>query len=244
VRLGALALAISLTVLPSCGGSTVSYPLHTDITATMFWIGEPQGDGSSEDNAVSAWDDDWLEHYGGVDDPHTVRIAANDFFPVAFTPRENPFYADLPYDDFHDGGRPRGNRTSVVPWASDYEAELAAATRRGDPFSLLKNRWIRLVHAGRVCYAQWEDSGPYVYDDARYVFGADDPRPANHLAHDAGIDVSPAVRDCLGFVGLNNDENKVDWQFVSDEDVPDGPWKRVVTTRQVHWREPGAATGS
>jgi hypothetical protein len=52
---GAFALAISLTVLPSCGGgSTVSYPLHTDITATVFWIGEPQGDGSSEDNAVSA----------------------------------------------------------------------------------------------------------------------------------------------------------------------------------------------
>jgi hypothetical protein len=44
------------------------------------------------------------------------------------------------------------------------------------------------------------------------------------------------VRDCLGLAGLNNDENKVDWQFVDDDDVPDGPWKRVVTTRQVSWR--------
>jgi hypothetical protein len=237
VRLGAVALAIGLTALPSCGGgSTVRYPLHTDVTATVFWVGEPQGGGSSEDNAVSAWDDDWLEHYGGVDEPDAVRLAANDYFPATFAPRENPFYADLPYDDFDGRGRPLIERTKVVPWASQYEAELAAAATRGQPLSLLKNRWIRLIRDGSVCYAQWEDSGPYVYNDRRYVFGGDDPRPRNRQAHAAGLDVSPALRDCLGFVGLNNDENKVDWQFVDDGDVPDGPWKRVVTTRQVSWR--------
>src|SRR5207253_109675 len=155
VRLGAVALAISLTVLPSCGGSTVSYPLHTGITATVFWIGEPQGNGSSENNALSAWDDRWLEHYGGIDDPDPVRLAANDYFPTAFTPRENPFYADLPYDDFDGRGRPSRGRMGVVPWARRYGAELAAATSRGDPFSLLKNRWLKLLRAGRVCYAQW-----------------------------------------------------------------------------------------
>lgn len=124
---------------------------------------------------------------------------------------------------------------SVVPWALRYEAGLAAATRRGEPFSLLKNRWLKLLREGRVCYAQWEDSGPYIYDDRRYVFGADDSRPKNHQAHNAGLDVSAAVRDFLGFSGLNNDENRVDWQFVDDDDVPDGPWKRVVTRRQVSW---------
>jgi hypothetical protein len=224
-------------VLPSCGGgSTVRYPLHTGVTATVFWVGEPQGGGSSEDNAISAWDDDWLEHYGGVDEPDAVRLAANDYFPARFTPRENPFYADLPYDDFDGRGRPLNERTRVVPWASQYEAELTDATTRGQPFSLLKNRWIRLIRNGNICYAQWEDSGPYVYDDRQYVFGGDDPRPRNGRARGAGLDVSPALRDCLGFVGLNNDENKVDWQFVDDEDVPDGPWTRVVTTRQVSWR--------
>jgi hypothetical protein len=49
------------------------------------------------------------------------------------------------------------------------------------------------------------------------------------------MDVSPAVRDCLGFVGLDTDTNKVDWQFVEAAQVPDGPWKRVVITRQVYW---------
>ena len=43
-------------------------PDHTNITATVFWIGEPVGNGSTENNAVSAYDDRWLEHYGGVDD--------------------------------------------------------------------------------------------------------------------------------------------------------------------------------
>jgi hypothetical protein len=237
VRLGAFALAISLTVLPACGGgSTVSYPLHTGVTATVFWVGEPRGRGSSEDNSVSAWDDEWLKHYGGADDPHTVRLASNDYFPTRFVPRENPFYVDLPYDDFDDRGRPRGDRMRVVPWARRDAAKADAARRRGKPFSLLKNRWLRLSRAGRVCYAQWEDSGPYVYDDARYVFGPDDRRPRNRLARNAGLDVSPAVRDCLGFAGLNNDENRVGWQFVSANDVPDGPWKRVVTIRQVFWR--------
>jgi hypothetical protein len=49
------------------------------------------------------------------------------------------------------------------------------------------------------------------------------------------MDVSPALRDCLGFNGLNNDENRVDWRFVDASQVPAGPWRRVVTTRQVFW---------
>jgi hypothetical protein len=197
-------------------------------------VGEPVGNGSSENNALSAWDDDWLAHYGGVDDP-SRRSAANGYFPTAFTPRENPFYFDLPYDDFDNNGTPRPDRTSVVPWAAAYAKQLALSARTGNPFSLLKNRWAKIRHGSRTCYAQWEDSGPYVYDNAAYVFGTRDARPLSRLANNAGMDVSPAVRDCLGFVGLNNDENVVDWQFVEARDVPAGPWKRIVTTRQVFW---------
>jgi hypothetical protein len=50
------------------------------------------------------------------------------------------------------------------------------------------------------------------------------------------MDVSPALRDCLGFSGLNNADNCVSWRFVDAKDVPPGPWRRVVTTRQVFWR--------
>ncbi len=211
------------------------YPVHHDVTATVFWIGEPKGGGSSDDNAISAWDDAWLQHYGGVDEPG-LRSPVNGWFPTGFRPRENPFYFDLPYNDFGEQGRPRPDRTRVVPWARAYAPQLARAARRGRPFSLLKNRWARIVHGERVCYAQWEDAGPYVYDDAAYVFGRHDERPRNRRAHRAGMDVSPAVRDCLGFDGLNTDTNRVGWQFVAAADVPDGPWKLVVTTRQVHWR--------
>jgi hypothetical protein len=236
VTRAALGLLLTVTMLPSCvGGSSAAYPLHTNITATVFWIGEPKGNGSSENNAVSAWDDDWLNHYGGVDDYRHVRKAARNYFP-AFSPKENPFHFDLPYNDFGPKGRPRQDRKAVVPWASSLKDDLAASKRRGRPFSLLKNRWIKLMRDGKVCYAQWEDSGPYVYDDTRYVFGSDDPRPRNRRANSAGIDVSPAVRDCLGFKGVNNDRNKVDWQFVERAAVPDGPWLRVATTRQVAWR--------
>jgi len=212
------------------------YPLHTGITATVFWIGEPVGNGSTENNAVSAYDDRWLGHYGGVD-PVAPRRRAPWFPP--FRPHENPFYLDVPYDDFLDGGRPRPGRTQVVPWAAQAAPALAAAARAGTPYSLMKNRWVEVTHVAagrrRACYGQVEDAGPYVYDDSRYVFGADDARPRSATAASAGMDVSPALRDCLGFTGLNNDENTVDWRFVDAALVPPGPWRAVVTTRQVFW---------
>jgi hypothetical protein len=236
VRTGAVGAVLLALVVPAQRPAPRPYSVHRAITATVFWIGEPEGNGSSENNAISAWDDAWLAHYGGVDDPWTRRRGADGYFPTQFAPRENPFYVDLPYDDFDDHGRPRPDRESVVPWAASYAAEVRAFRARGRPFSLLKNRWVNLLRGSRICYAQWEDSGPYRYDDATYVFGSGAALPASRLAHRAGIDVSPAVRDCLAFRGLNNDENEVDWQFVEAAQVPPGPWTRVVTTRQVFWR--------
>src|SRR5947207_7558143 len=46
----------------------LSYPLHRDITATIFWVGEPPAR-QSPSNAASAWDSDWETHFGGFDDP-------------------------------------------------------------------------------------------------------------------------------------------------------------------------------
>lgn len=203
-----------------------SYPLHTNITATVFWVGEPKGGGSSEDNALSAWDDSWQKHFGCFDDPES----RDGYHPKGCTPKENPFYFDLPYDDFDwegNAGR-RSNANQVVPWAK---------TRKwSDDESMLKNRWLKISREGVTCYGQWEDAGPYVYDDAKYVFGHNDARPKSKQANNAGMDVSPALRDCLKFIGKNNDSNKVSWQFIEAADVPAGPWKNIVTTRGTFWK--------
>jgi hypothetical protein len=47
------------------------------------------------------------------------------------------------------------------------------------------------------------------------------------------MDVSPALNGCLKFTDLNGDNDKVDWQFVDDADVPPGPWSTLVTTSGV-----------
>jgi hypothetical protein len=193
------------------------YPHHLGITATVFWIGET-ADGSYGpiENASSAWDEDWQEHYGGVDDPGRRE----GYRPAAFVPRENPFYCALPYNDFV-GGRRRQDAAQVVPSAGSREW--------GERESMCKNRWVRISRGDRVAYAQWEDVGPFQTDDSAYVFGALPPK--NEYNQSAGIDVSPAVRDYL----VMADIDRVDWQFVEFTDVPNGPWKTTVTTSTINW---------
>ncbi len=199
--------------------TVASYPLHKNITVTIFWIGE----GATNENAFisnvqSAWDEKWLEHYGGVDDPYN-RIG---YFPEGFIPRENPFYFALPYNDFDENGR-KESAYKRVYWAGE---KIWASDE-----SMCKNRWIRIIKQGKVAYAQWEDVGPFETDDVDYVFG--EAPPKNHFNNNAGLDVSPAVKDYLGLSGMD----KVDWQFVNSEDVPDGPWKEIVTTSGTCWGE-------
>ncbi len=202
---------------------SAQYPLHRNITAAVFWVGEPEGNGSSEDNALSAWDDDWQENYGGYDDPRN----RHGYYPADFVPRQNPFYLDLPYNDFNNNGTRKQNAQKVVPWAG--------TKTWGSRESMMKNQWVRLVKDDKTCYGQIEDAGPYQYDDHAYVFGTNDARPLNRQANNAGMDVSPALRDCLAFNGWNNVDNQVDWQFVNFVEVPAGPWKGIVTTAQINW---------
>ncbi|MEM1443770.1 MAG: hypothetical protein AAGF67_15600, partial [Verrucomicrobiota bacterium] len=86
--------------------------------------------------------------------------------------------------------------------------------------TVLKGRWIAVRKGDKVCYAQWEDVGPFETDDWNYVFG--DSRPKTNKNRAAGLDVSPAVRDYLKFGG---GYGVVDWRFVDLDEVPDGPWK-------------------
>jgi len=64
---------------------TRQYPVHRDITVTIFWVGEePSEENAGISNGSSAWDELWLSHYGGVDDPKR-RIG---YLPTSFAPRE------------------------------------------------------------------------------------------------------------------------------------------------------------
>jgi hypothetical protein len=51
------------------------------------------------------------------------------------------------------------------------------------------------------------------------VFGDEMPRP--NVNHNAGIDLSPAVRDYLEMSGMD----QCDWKFVEAKEIPEGPWK-------------------
>jgi len=193
-----------LIVLSGCMENGNRYTLHKDITVTVFWVGEEATDENNFiPNSQSAWDENWSDHYGGIDDPNN-RIS---YYPKNFTPKENPFYFALPYNDFDEKG--------------------SKSIDKDEP--IFKNRWIRIVKGNKIAYAQWEDVGPFEEDDADYVLG--NSRPINKINNNAGLDVSPAVRDYLGL----KDIDIIDWQFVDFEDVPEGPWTEIITHSQIYW---------
>lgn len=227
-----------------------AYPWHTNIVATTFWVGELfQANAPDGSQVCSTYDSEWALHYSGVKSgaagPGTdcegspiggcdgvlakdslvctteTRTPDNGWFPKHMTPLENPFYVDLPFDDLNNAAA-RKQRDQVVPWANDPGVKGSV--------SYLKNRWVEIIGAsGRSCFAQNEDAGPGQYNDARYVFGTDDARPLSKQYNGAGMDASPAVNGCAGFKDLDGDQDRIKWRWVDPANVPDGPWKRIVT---------------
>jgi hypothetical protein len=185
------------------------YPWKNEIVTTVFWIGENPTANNPVPNHASSWDKAWAKNYGGYDDPNRSR--RSDYIPARFTPRQNPFYCALPYNDKAREGH-RSEAPRVVPWFKE--------TYRGPAVSVCKDRWIAIRKGNRVAYAQWEDAGPFRTDHWEYVFGNERPKP--NLNRGAGLDVSPAVRDYLGL----QDTDVTDWKFVEFEEVPHGPWAR------------------
>ena len=136
----------------------------------------------------------------------------------------------MPFDDVNNADA-FARRASVIPWAQD----PGYAGHETDPgFSYMKNRWVEIAKGGKTCYGQIQDAGPGEYNDAEYVFGESDTRPLNERYNGAGMDVSPALNGCLGFSDLNGDQDRVNWRFVDDDDVPPGPWRTLVTTSPVN----------
>ena len=188
------------------------YPWKTDIVATVFWIGESPTENNPVPNDKSSWDPAWAKNYGGYDNPDPAQRGRN-FCPVKFTPLQNPFYVALPYNDVINSETTKREAAKIIPW---YKERFVKAGK-----SVVKGQWVAIRHGNRVCYAQWEDCGPFVTDDADYVFG--DARPKNTSNDGAGIDVSPAVRDYLGM----SSGRKCDWRFVDLNEIPDGPWREL-----------------
>ena len=189
-----------------------AYPWHFDITATYFYIGEQATKNNPVPNTASSWDSAWDDNYGGFDDPDPANRCPRTYAPLGFTPRLNPFYVALPYNDIDKGG-PKPEAAKVIPWYRHY--------KDGKYESVCRGTWVQIYYNGRYCFAQWEDCGPFCTDDWKYVFlGA---RPKNHANKAAGIDISPAVRDYLGIKG---GMATVHWRFVDFHRVPGGPWAR------------------
>jgi hypothetical protein len=187
---------------------------------------------------ISTYDSSWYANFGGCDGVNNgkgvkkcqteKRTAANGFFPTKMTPKQNPFYLDLPFDDVNNRAAFKA-RGTVVPWANEY----TPAQIKNPNVSLMKNRWVEIHKGSAVCYGQIEDAGPGQYNDSAYVFGTADARAKNKRYGKAGMDVSPALNGCLGFASLDGDSDKVSWRFVDASSVPSGPWTKVVTTSGV-----------
>ena len=221
-----LFLQITLIAFSGCKKSEVvvppveiDYPVHENITVTYFYVGEPADSNNGYiPNDKSSWDGFWQQHYGGVDDP----VNRNGNYPKEFIPKENPFYFALPYNDFGTDGNRKQSAADLIYWAKDKTWNASE--------SMCKNQWIKITKGSKSVYAQWEDCGPYYYDDSNYVFGS--ALPLNQINYNSsGLDVSPAVRDYLGLA----DVDTVSWQFIRAANVPGGPWKTIITTSQLSY---------
>lgn len=91
--------------------ATRRYPWKSNIVTTVFWIGQKTGIFHSLTS--SAWDSDWIKSYGGVDQSDPAK--RREYAPIAFVPRQNPFYCALPYNDVTHG-QFKTEAPLVIPW--------------------------------------------------------------------------------------------------------------------------------
>ena len=192
----------------------LKYPWHINITVSVFWVGEKPTERNPTPNHASSWDTKWQQNYGGYDNPDPA--ARVGYRPKAFIPRQNPFYVALPYNDCINHKYHKPEAKHIIPWFKRVKPAPGKTSCKG--------RWIKIVQNQKVCYAQWEDCGPFFTDDHAYVFG--NKRPKNKQNKNAGLDISPAVRDYMGI----KSGSVVHWRFIDFAEVPKvGPWTQYGT---------------
>jgi hypothetical protein len=100
-------VTLALVVAGCSRAQADDHPWHHDIVATNFWVGQVLSSAPDGSQEISAYDPHWMANYGGCDgivDVNGVcqfesRSAANGFFPTHMTPKQNPFYLDLPLEE-------------------------------------------------------------------------------------------------------------------------------------------------
>ncbi|WNG92960.1 hypothetical protein [Mycobacterium sp. ITM-2016-00318] len=101
----ALFLALGLAILTPAHADDGSW--HTNILSYTFHVGEVNGSGPNDSQEISAYDPNWMENYGGCDGIRgsdgvcrlDSRDSSNGYFPTSMTPKQNPFYLDVPVSD-------------------------------------------------------------------------------------------------------------------------------------------------
>jgi hypothetical protein len=214
---------------PSEQAVSSEYPVHKDIIATYFWIGEDASkDNAGIPNTETEWDEHAGAHFGGVDNPQR-RTASG--LPAGLTRKHNPYYFALPASEFDDNGLIPGAR-EASPWAAE-------AAGLGDDRSLFKGRWAEITDSkGRTVYGQWLDTGPSddpnATRDYGYVFGDGSQKPKNSFGLKAGLDVSPTIAYQFGMI--DSGQGTLSWRLVDAAKVPDGPWKQFpAINNQTYW---------
>jgi len=206
---------------------------------------------------VPRGDDDFIPiGYKGTENLYYYALPYNDIGKLAFEYEKasqtdidkivasNPDYRKSGTDVNTvavSGGRKKNAKD--IPWYNTKEEWVK------DEESVVKGRWLRVRCVqqgkgnGQWVYAQWLDAGPYYYDDFDYVFGKapqkNDKNVLYQVGSGSGIDLSPAVMLKMGIkkseMGSGGVNTIVDWQFVDDKDVPEGPWKKHVSDNKIRW---------
>jgi hypothetical protein len=192
---------------PSPSPTPGSYPLHTNIVSTTFWVGEEYKPNASDGSqACSTYDADWAKHWSGGIDLFPEQNAGCTGSPVGgcdgiaqgttaatFSCNTEPRTAQNGY--FPSQAHPAENPFYLdLPYddlnnaaAFKDRCSVVPWAKSVDPtgahcsdsnFSYMKNRWVAITGPnGQTCYGQIEDAGPDHYDAEAYVFGANDARP-------------------------------------------------------------------
>jgi hypothetical protein len=98
---------------PASQTATGRSPWRSRIMTNLFAIGELVHGKKGGIRQSSAWDPTWQEDFGGTDALEPEARA--NYVPRSFTPKLNPFYCALPYNDVN-AGRTKPESRHVIPW--------------------------------------------------------------------------------------------------------------------------------
>lgn len=164
------------------------YPVHTNIVATTFWVGEIFNANLADGSQVcSTYDADWAMHWSGVaigTVPKKADGCAGSPYGgcdgVSSTSKKGAFTCvtekrtasngyfptkAAPQENpfyldlpFDDVNDPTGLKTRCQ--VEPWLASWTPAQCRNADLSGMKNQWVQITDNGQTCYGQVEDAGP------------------------------------------------------------------------------------